>query len=167
MSSTPRFFWNRPTHSMFDLKNWITSSTKIKFTVYFLYIQNNFKRNITYQKLITMLSNKLNLNTVRENPGNEVAVELLSLPIVWISDIINMLLSFFEFELKMAVCTRLMQEGKHLNNIWSFFKKSQFHFDVFSKVTFSFKFWNSISRWSRRLEHQKKSFVKGILTLAN
>ena len=86
--------------------------------------QNNFKKNITYQKLITMLSNKLNVDTVRDNPGNEVAVEILSFPIVWISDIINMLLLFFEFELKMAVCTRRMQEGKHLNNIWHFFKKS-------------------------------------------
>ena len=44
--------------------------------------QNNFKKNITYQKLITMLSNKLNVDTVRDNPGNEVAVEMLSFPIV-------------------------------------------------------------------------------------
>ena len=48
------FFWNSPTHSMFDPRNWITSSMKINITVYFLYIQNNlifennFKRNITY-----------------------------------------------------------------------------------------------------------------------
>ena len=47
-------FWNSPTHSMFDPRNWITSSMKINITVYFKYIQNNlifqnnFKRNITY-----------------------------------------------------------------------------------------------------------------------
>ena len=51
------FFWNSPTNSMFDPRNLITSSTRINITVYFLYIQNNlifqnnFKRNITYQKL--------------------------------------------------------------------------------------------------------------------
>ena len=39
----------------------------------------------------------------REGPVNEVVVGLLSFLIAWILDTVNMVLLFFQFELKMAI----------------------------------------------------------------
>ena len=53
---------------------------------------------------MTMLSFKQDeSNYGRKSPANEVVVRLLSFLIVWISDTVNMVLLFFQFELKMAV----------------------------------------------------------------
>ena len=46
---------------------------------------------------------KLNLTTVRNSTANKVVVGLLSFLIVRILDTINMVLLFFQFELKMVV----------------------------------------------------------------
>ena len=68
---------------------------------------------------MTILSFKqVELTTVKEAPANEVTVGLLSLLIVWISDIVNMLL-LFQFELKMAVHAACKEE-----NIWTTFDTS-------------------------------------------
>ena len=40
---------------------------------------------------------------IRKSPVSEVVVGLLSFLIVWISDTVNMVLLFIQFELKMAV----------------------------------------------------------------
>ena len=78
-------------------------------------------------------SSKLNLTTVRKSTVNEVVVGLLSFLIVWILDTGNMLLLFFQFELKMAVQfarTKKKICGTHEEkNLWSeqltiLFKKS-------------------------------------------
>ena len=131
----PAFFWNSPTHSTFDPRNWITSSMKINVTVIFLYIQNNliFQNNFKGKYYILKgenikslwlcyHSNKLNLTMVRD-PCKWGCNWIIKFFLVWILDIINMLL-FFQFEFKVAVATCCMQEGKHLNNIWHFFKKN-------------------------------------------
>ena len=70
---------------------------------------------------MTMLLNKLNLTTVRENTENEVVVELLSFLIYRILDIINMLL-FFQFKLKMAVHVTCKKEK--FEQHFTLFKKS-------------------------------------------
>ena len=56
-----------------------------------------------------MLS-KLNQTTIRKSPSKEVLVGLLSFLIVWIPDTINIVLLFFQFELKMAVHTARMKK---------------------------------------------------------
>ena len=85
---------------------------------------------------------------LRENPANEVAVGLLSFLIVWISDAVNI---FYSIQTRNS-CTCHMHEERHLSNIWYFFKKSWFHYDGFSRVTFPFKCGKAISWWSRRLQ---------------
>ena len=55
-----------------------------------------------------MLS-KLNLTRVKKSPAKEAVVGLLSFLIVWISDAINMVLLFFQFELKMVVHAACMK----------------------------------------------------------
>ena len=54
--------------------------------------------------------------------------------IVWILDVVNMLLLFFQFELIMAVATRCMQGGEHLNNIWTFLRRVNFIFMFFKEL---------------------------------
>ena len=68
---------------------------------------------------------KLNLTTVRKNLVNEVVSWLLSFLIVWILDTVNMVLLFFQFELKMAVHIKITTEKIfEMTNSWCFFKKS-------------------------------------------
>ena len=64
------------------------------FSLFFMFIVSLF----IYYDL-----SKLNLTTVRNSTVNEVVVGLLSFLIVRILDTINMVLLFFQFELKMAV----------------------------------------------------------------
>ena len=61
------FFLNSPTHSMFDPKNWVTSSLKINFVLLFIldiykttwYFRDNLKRKAeNIKKFMTMLSFK-------------------------------------------------------------------------------------------------------------
>ena len=62
---------------------------------------------------------------IRESPAIEVVVGLLSFLIVWILDTINMVLLFFQFELKITVHAALMKKNIYeVNNIWYFLKKS-------------------------------------------
>ena len=62
--------------------------------------------------------------TVRKCPTNEAVVGLLSFLIVWILDTINMVLLFFQFELKMVVYAALMKKKIcDMNNFWCIFKK--------------------------------------------
>ena len=56
-----------------------------------------------------MLS-KLNQTKVRKSPSKEVLAGLLSFLIVWISDTINIVLLFFQFELKMDVRTACVKK---------------------------------------------------------
>ena len=109
-------------------------------------------------------SNKSNLTTVRD-PCKWGCSWIIKFLIVWISDIVNMLLLFFQLlEFKMVVATCCMQEGKHLNNIWHFLKKNLFHFDVFSRITFPFECGKAISWWSKSLKCQKKVMPQGDYT---
>ena len=57
----------------------------------------------------------------RDPLANGIVVGLLSFLIVWISDIVNVTIIFL-IQTQNG-CTRRMQEGKHLNNIWHFLKK--------------------------------------------
>ena len=69
---------------------------------------------------------------IKNGPTNKAVVGLNFL-IVWILDTINMLLLFFQFELKMAVHAALMKKKIcDVNNFWCIFKKN-FIFDVFSR----------------------------------
>ena len=72
-----------------------------------------------------MLS-KLNQTKVRKSPSKEVLVGLLSFLIVWISDTINIVLLFFQFELKMAVhtaCVKKKIREVRVNFILMFFQE--------------------------------------------
>ena len=57
----------------------------------------------------------------RDPLANEIVVGLLSFLIVWHSDIVTVIIIFLIRT--QDDCTRRMQEGKHLNNIWPFLKK--------------------------------------------
>ena len=67
-------------------------------------------------------SSKLNLTTVRKSRANEV-VGLLSFFIYWILDTLNMVLLFFQFELKMAVRAARTKKKSEVIEFWYFFKK--------------------------------------------
>ena len=74
-----------------------------------------------------------------ESPANKVAVRLLSFPILWISDTVNMVLLFFQFELKMAVhatCTKTKNYVK-----WTTFNT------FLRKVNFIYNFASLLSAW--------------------
>ena len=77
---------------------------------------------------MTMLSFKQDeFNYGRKSPANEVVVGLLSflIVIVWIPDTANMVLLFFQFELKMAVhAARTKKKMYEVINFWYFFNKS-------------------------------------------
>ena len=57
----------------------------------------------------------------RDPLANGIVVGLWSFLIVWISDIVNVIIIFLIRT--QNGCTRRMQEGKHLKNIWPFLKK--------------------------------------------
>ena len=59
-------------------------------------------------------SMKLNLTTVRKNLVNEVVTGLLNFLIVWILDTVNMVLLFFQVELKMDVHIKITTK----KNLW-------------------------------------------------
>ena len=63
---------------------------------------------------------------------------------------------FFQFELKMTVPAPLTKEKIYeVNDFQYFFKKSQFHFDIFTKrVSFPVKYEKAIFQRSRRLKSQ-------------
>ena len=83
----------------------------------------------------------LSFNQVESNHSNKSKVDpcqwrcswIINFLIVWISDIVKMLLLFFQFEFKMAVATCCMQEGKHVNNIWHILKEELISFWYFFK----------------------------------
>ena len=69
---------------------------------------------------------------IKNGPVNKAVVGLNFL-IVWILDTINMVLLFFQFELKIAVHAALMKKNIcEVNNFWCIFKKN-FIFDVFTR----------------------------------
>ena len=72
---------------------------------------------------MTMLSFKQVKSNYGKGPMNKVkvvAVWLLSFLIVWILDTVNMVLLFFQFELKMAVHAACMKKKIcEVNNFWS------------------------------------------------
>ena len=53
---------------------------------------------------------KLNQTSVRKSPANEVVAGLLRFLIVWNLDTVNMVLLFFQFELKIAVYAALTEK---------------------------------------------------------
>ena len=89
---------------------------------------------------------------IKRGPANKAVVRL-SFLIVWILDTINMAL-FFQFELKMAVDAALMKKKivKWTSN--AFLRKVNFIFDVFSRVSFPFKYRKAIFWQSWRLKSQ-------------
>ena len=66
-----------------------------KFLIFFIFI-------FIVSLFICYDLSKLNLTMVRNSPANKVVVGLLSFLIVRILNIVNMILLFFQFELKMA-----------------------------------------------------------------
>ena len=142
---------------MFELKNWITSSTTIDISVNFSYIPNNFLLPATWKEekhyilkaeqgsldwvytevvqiakfvhyhhnrknkeraklfliFIAMLSFKqVEFNYGKKEPWNELIIRLLSFLIAWILDTVDMVLLFFQFELKTVLHEALMK------NLW-------------------------------------------------
>ena len=71
---------------------------------------------------MVMLSFKQVESKVRKSTVNNVVVGLLSFLVVWILNIINII--FFQFELKMAVHTALMQKRIWSEQLLILFKKS-------------------------------------------
>ena len=67
------FIWNSPTHSMFDPKNWTTSSTQINITVYCGYIQNNLIFQNNLNRNITLYVLVMSRTRFRVNPHSIVA----------------------------------------------------------------------------------------------
>ena len=99
----------------------------------------------------------LSLKQVKSNYGVEngrvnKAVVGLNFLIVWILDTINMVLLFFQFELKIAVHAAFMKKNIcEVNNFWCIFKKN-FIFDVFARrVSFPLKYGKAIFWRSRSL----------------
>ena len=92
-----------------------------------------------------------------ESTANEVVVGLLSFLTAWISDIVNMLLLFIQFKLKMAVHASCKKE-----NIWT-------TFGTFLRVNFILKFFQELPSLLSvgKLKSKKKSLLMGILNLAN
>ena len=96
-------------------------------------------------------SSKFNVIAERGSPANEVVVELLSFPIVWISDTVNMVLLFFLFKLKIAV-----RKKKKIYEVWQLFEEELISFWCFFQEEFP-SLLKAILRWSGKLKSKKKS----------
>ena len=76
----------------------------------------------------------MNLIAVSKSPAYEIVVECLRFLTVWISDTVNMVLSFFQFDLRMAVhAARTNSEIYEVNNFWYFLRKVNFIFIFFQE----------------------------------
>ena len=103
-------------------------------------------------------SSKLRLTKARKSPANEIVVGLLSFLIVWISDTVNMVLLFFQFEFDMVLhAARTRWKICELNNFWYIFNKSWFHFHVFQQDLASL--WSTRKPFSGDLKGYKVKFL--------
>ena len=81
----------------------------------------------------------MNLIAVSKSPAYEIVVECLPFLTVWISDTVNMVLSFFQFELRMAAhAAGTNNEIYEVNNFWYFLRRVNFILIFFQEELASF-----------------------------